>query len=515
VTSLESTTSSSIAATRPPKLMDAVVKQPWSVAELESYVGTLSAADVEKQYVFYDWLASAYINNGRAEAEIARRAPAVLAGSASRKDITVWLSLASEQPDTKAVELAAQVDAGSLTVSTLTGYPRLLLARLYAKAGRRDEAVEHYSAVVTEVLAGAANTMPYSSIVADAYGRDNQLMLFTGIGLFDEMRAHLDAAGLAQVVTTMVDLTKPVGTPSLDQWFARFALILNARAREAGVTIPALHEAAGALPVVEAWPRAETLHAAAARARIGKLDDALRILQMTLRRDLDVRQPLVSSISTIATRQYQIALGLVGDTTMLGPFGPVPMGIEEFKPLFPATADAWPGAREWVAGAARSIPDWITAGSISRDAGVQLLSLLVLRLHQMGDAAGVASAAAPLTALLRDGLVSLRTASIASAVTDTVNVPLDLALLQGLVRENRLHVSRVTRVLARTAEVEGPDRALALGETAAQFTSADELLRQLVAIARSADNTAEVEKWTARQRAASAARAALAGRPAR
>ena len=513
VTSLESTTGPNLTVTRPPRLMDAVVKHPWSVAELEAYVGMLRATDVEKQYVFVDWLISAYVNNGRADAELARREAAVLAGSAGRIDVAIWLGIASRQPQAKAAGLAGRVDASPLAAGPLSGYPRLLLARLNAVAGRRDKAVEHYVGVAGEVLAGAASATTSSSLIADAYGRDNQLMLFTGIGLFDEVREHLDATGVSQVMTAMLGFTRPTGSPALDQSFARFVIVLNARARDAGLTIQPLHDAAGALPVVEAWARAETLQAAASRAQVGRIDDALRVLQMTLRRDLDTRPIFMTSVSTIVTRQYQIALGLVGDTTILGPLAPTPLGIEEFKAVFPATARAWPGARDWVAGAARALPGWVAEGSVSRDAAVQLLSLLTLRLQQMGDAPAAQASAGQLTGLLRAGPVTIRSASLAMTAADKVGAPVDLALLQDLVRGNQLHVSRVVTVLARTVEAEGAGKALDLGAVAAQFTSADELLRQLIAIARAANDTAEVQRWTTRQREASAARTQLMRRP--
>jgi hypothetical protein len=134
-----------------------------------------------------------------------------------------------------------------------------------------------------------------------------------------------------------------------------------------------------------AWTRPEILQAAS-RAPLA-VDEALRMLQGVLKRDLDTRDPITAVMSNamFAARQYQQALGLVGDALLLGPFGTSGQGVEEFKPLFPTKADAWPGAGDWVARAAREVPAWAEARSVNRDAASQLLSLLVIRLNQMGN----------------------------------------------------------------------------------------------------------------------------------
>ena len=86
------------------------------------------------------------------------------------------------------------------------------------------------------------------------------------------------------------------------------------------------------------------------------------------------------------------------------------------------------------------------------------------------------------------------------------------SVLQDLVRANRLHISRTVTVIARTAEVEGAPAALRLGDVAASFTSNDDLLKQLIAIAKASGDATALEKWTLRQQAAAAARAQLARR---
>jgi hypothetical protein len=199
---------------------------------------------------------------------------------------------------------------------------------------------------------------------------------------------------------------------------------------------------------------------------------------------------------------------------MLGPFGTSGPYVEEFKPLFPVKADEWPGGGAWVARVAAELPGWIEEGVVNRDAGMQVLCLLALRLRQHGQMAGAQTAARYLSTAFRAGPVSIKASTLATSVADLVGAPIDLPILQDLVRANRLHLSRAQTVIARTAEADGAAAALQLGEVAAQFTSNDDLIKQLIAIATAAGNAEQTARWTTRQKEAADARAVLAGKPA-
>jgi hypothetical protein len=95
------------------------------------------------------------------------------------------------------------------------------------------------------------------------------------------------------------------------------------------------------------------------------------------------------------------------------------------------------------------------------------------------------------------------------SAAEKVGAPIDLDVLQEMVRSNRLHISRVVPVLTRTAQAQGADAAIRLGEVAAQFTSNEELLAKLVELAKSSGNAAETERWTTRQKQAADARELL------
>jgi hypothetical protein len=114
---------------------------------------------------------------------------------------------------------------------------------------------------------------------------------------------------------------------------------LHARVRHAGRHRH--QQAAGALQAGPGWTRPDVLQAVYARAQLGRMDEALALLQTALQRDLESREIFNAAVSNamFASRQYQIALGLVGDAQLLGPFVTAGQGIEGFKPLFAVKAD--------------------------------------------------------------------------------------------------------------------------------------------------------------------------------
>ena len=491
------------------------MQQAYAIPELESYISTLRAEDIDKQYVFYNFLIDAYVNNKRVDAELARRTPVIQSGAAGRKDVTLWLGLAAKQPADRAAELLTAADKGGVSIETLGAFGRVLLARLYARAGRTEAALDAYTSVATSILAGAAGTIQPNTLYTDAYGRDNGLMLFTGLGLFEDARQHLDAPMTGQLVAAMLALARPPASPTVEQAYARFVHVLYMRTLQANMTVPALRQAASELKPSTMWPRSEVLLAAFVRAHLGRIDEAAALVQSTLRRDLDTREPITAIVSNAmyASRQYQIALGLVGDLQLLGPFGTTGTGVEEFKPLFANKADAWPGASAWTSRIARDLPVWIERREINRDAGVQLLSLMAIRLKQIGDTAGAEAASKALSSAL-GGLVLLKSATLAVAATDKIGAPVDLAVAQSLVRANRLHTSRVVSTIARTEKEQGAPPALALGAAAAEFTSNAELLKQIIGIAQASRATDDLKRWTDRQTEVAAARQRLSAKPA-
>jgi len=493
----------------PMRMPEFVGKYAFSIEPLEAYIRSMKTADIDKQYPFFTMLIEAYVSAGRADDVLRKQTPLVTARQLSQKDLALWLGLAAKQPKERAAELAGIAEQGRAADAARSGLAQLLLARLYMQAGMPDKALTAYVNVATRVLAGTNNTLQPNTLEVDGYGRDNGLYQFTGITLFDEVRARLDADSLNRFVTEMLAVSRPASSPAIMASYTKFVNILFVRAARLGLRIPALDQEAGSLAVQPMMTRPEMLQCAFVRARLGRIDDALAILKSTIQRDLDARYIVSSSSSMFAARAYQMALGLSGDAQMIGPFGLTGSGIEELKPLFPATAAEWPNGVAWVSRVAADVPAWIANGDVNRDAGMQVLTLIALRLQQLGETAGAQAVAKQLSTALARGPVSLKATALAVMAGDRVGAPLDLAVVQEQVRTNRLPIRLTVGVVTRTAEAEGPAAALKLGDAAASFTSNDELLRQLVAIAKTSGDAAAIDKWNNRQQEANTARQQL------
>jgi predicted Zn-dependent protease len=495
-------------------LLDAVIAQPFAVDELETYMRTLRAEELDAQYAIYELYVDACVRHGRAAGMLSALTPVVQSGNAGRKDTALWLAFAARQSDADARPLLDIAERG-LTASELTAYQRVLLARLTAKAGRSARAAEIYQAVAASALAedpAAANNY----YEADPYGKDNGFTLFTAMGLYDEAQAHLDRDGVARVVGSLLSLVPPRPQPDYQQLHARFLMRLQHRLLDANQSIPIVDQAVNAIRLTDASPRQDVLLAVLLRARVGKIDEAMTMLRSALKKDFDVtvawQDPFANYYGKRGTGAYATLLGLGGGR---GSSGVEPKAaaraVEEVAALFPTRADAWPRgqAQAWIARVAGELPRWVEQQAVNRDAAVQTLAVVVRRLHQIGDASGARAAVASLSALLRGATVSSRAATLAVAVTDTVGIPIDLTIAQELVRANLLDIGTATDVVKRTAREEGAEPALTLGDAAATLTSNQDLLNELVRIARTAGNEAQAQRWIARRQQAASARAKL------
>ena len=494
------------------RMPDVIGRSAFAIEPLEAYIRSMKTADLDRQYPFVTMLADAYVNSNRADAELKRQTPLVQARQLSQKELAIWVSVASKMPKERAAELAAIAEQGGVAEVATTAVAQLALARLYVQAGLPEKALPAYVSVVNRIVAGTNNTLQADTLTqTDPYGRDNGLYQFTAITLFDEVRNKLGADALGTFVTEMLAAARPAASPSIQVSYTKFVNILFVRSARLGVRIPALDREAASLPTLAMMTRPEMLQSAYVRARVGKVDEALAIIKSIIQRDFEARTIITAlqSNSLYASRQYQIALGLIGDASMMGPFGMTGAGIEEMKPLFPATAAEWPDGIAWVKRVATEIPAWLGQGDINRDAAMQVMTLLALRLQQLGDLDGAKALAGHLSTALARGPVSLKATALAMMAGDRVGAPLQLSVLQDQVRANRLPIRLVVGVLTRTAEAEGAAAALKLGEAAATFTSNDELIRQLVTIAKTSGDQSAIDKWNQRQQDANAARQAL------
>lgn len=499
------------APTRTARLTAVVGRTGAGVDELDAYLTGLRAVDVDRSSVFLTMLIDATVSAGKSDDVLRLATTPDAFATMSSKDAVVWLGVAAAQSRERAVPLYALADRAGRGRMSGPALEQLLTARLAAVAGQGDAALARYRDLATRLLAGTGATLQPNTLQADAYGRDNAVMTFTGLGLWDEGLQWLDAPRFAQLVDDMLTLARPSDSMPVRAAHSRFVNLLYVRMAQAGRRIPALEREALAIAPMSVWTRPELLQAIFARAHAGRTAEALDWLKPLLSRELEMRPTVDTTLTSqlFAARQYQVALGLAGDFQALGPFGMTGSGIDEFKPLFAASTTGWPEAADWVSAVTKAVSGWLAAGEVNRDAALQMLALTATRLGQLGRTEERAGVLTTLAEALASAPASLRTTSLVVALCEAHKVPVALPLVQQLAREARLDLSMLPAVLSRTRADQGITAALALGRDLAAFTSDDGLLGQMVVLARESGDAAAVTEWTDRRSRAAAARKAL------
>ncbi|MCC7186640.1 MAG: hypothetical protein IT185_10390 [Acidobacteria bacterium] len=496
---------------RTTRLTAVVGRTGAGVDELNAYLTGLRAVDVDRSSVFLTMLIEAAVSAGKSDEVLGQATTPDALRTMAIKDAVVWLGVAAAQSRERATPLYALADQAGRGRMVGPALEQMLTARLAAVAGHGDAALTRYRELATRLLAGTGATLQPNTLQADAYGRDNGVMTFTGIGLWEEGLQWLDAPRFAQLVDDMLTLARPSDSMPVRAAHSKFVNVLYVKMAQAGLRIPALEREALAIAPMSVWTRPELLQAIFARAHAGRTDDALALLKPLLTRELEVRPAIDTTLTSqlFAARQYQVALGLAGDFQALGPFGMTGTGVEEFKPLFASSTTGWPGAAEWVSTVTQSVVTWLAAGEVNRDAALQMLALTATRFGQLGRVEDRTRVLSTLADALAAAPASLRTTSLVVAICDAHNVPLALPLVQQLAREGRLDLSMLPAVLVRTKADQGITAALALGRALAAFTSDDGMLGQMVVLARESGDAAAVTEWTDRRTQAAAARKAL------
>jgi len=161
--------------------------------------------------------------------------------------------------------------------------------------------------------------------------------------------------------------------------------------------------------------------------------------------------------------------------------------LMELKTIFPATRKAWANdaGLMWVNRVAAVVPMWLAepGNAIEPNTGLNLLALLTLRQHQLGQPATKGSAALLASLVQKQGRFSVRTATLAAAVARSVQTPFGAPPLRQLIGDRNLDVSLLASAVRDVAQTEGAKVAFELGESALAYTRNDALLKELESLA--------------------------------
>lgn len=496
------------------KLLDELTRYTFFVDELEALIRTLGIDSLDNQYLFYDLLAEGYATHGRLQSELERLTRRVESGRAGRKERVLWMELLRRATPERVKRLLPLAERTAGAQEERSHYEWILLARLHARAGHDVRAADLYTAVtLADVSRGYADQV---SGYGGYAGR-------TAARLYDDAERHLDPAGLdrytadlLRIVRSTVHLRRSSSgeASKLEAAYARLVLWVLARnphSRPAQEQLQAL--IAG--PTAADWSPEFKAGAAEWLARTSQHEHALQMLRLALRPIREEESQYTrywgfpwSFLALPSQNEGAPGRRQPGSDPVERP------SLEEltrFARVFPAVGNAWPGTPEWTQKAIDALADWIEQGEVERAVALPVLAVAVLRRHQQGDVAAAHAAAARMATFLAPYEEAPRLgASWVVEVMHEVGAPLDLPLLQGLVRHRRLAASALTPALERLAQTAGAEQAVSLGEQALAYTQDEDLLQLLKSLAAEMDRADLVEQYRDVERRAAQARATLA-----
>lgn len=499
----------SAASGEPAGFLDRLIAQPFALPELVrcwQAAAPNAVVDGSGQSLLR-LLGRAYVAAGQLEPEFTRLSAVVASGRAGRKEVALWLELAALRPREQAAVVIPVAEKALRDTGSPSAYQGLQLARLYARAGRTEEAINLYT-VLQVTNNGGDDALGY-------YYPGSEPPAYSAVRLAEDAGRHFDRTGFGRFLTAFGEFTRPAAGEVKQTWHRRFRLRLGELALQHGLP-PEQAKALVAPFAPKDGRREDLIRAATVHVKLGAMDQSLAAFRLALQQTkLSVSSGLPdyyfsSGRQTAAERManaYSRGLGL--DSTGPGPAvnGELPRAALDFKELFAAASGPW------LDQAAAAIPAWLQAGEIEVNVAGQVLALAVWRQQQLG-LPGTAASAPALVAMLARPEMSRSTATIAVLVAQRAGAAIPTKTAEELINGRRLAVELIAGFLQQIASQGEVAPALALGEAALTYTQNESLLRELESLAARAGDPARAAKFQALRQRAAAARTLLAAAPA-
>ena len=182
---------------KPRLLIDAVAGLPESVDEFERYVVSLPPDSRRQQSRLYEVLADAIDAAGRRPRRLEELGARLRDGTIGDHEFSLWMVLRNREAGSLAADQLEDFASRAGEVVRPTDPELLAMARLYAKAGALDEAVDHYALLAARLIRHGEFKERRGMVVGQ------MVMLGTGIVAFDSGEPGL--LDLTKLVEEIVD----------------------------------------------------------------------------------------------------------------------------------------------------------------------------------------------------------------------------------------------------------------------------------------------------------------------
>ncbi|MAG57188.1 MAG: hypothetical protein CMJ83_12920 [Planctomycetes bacterium] len=345
------------------------------------------------------------------------------------------------------------------------------LARLYAKLGDQQKAATMYLWVATMGGGGYIDQLLLNEVIDNLEGdaRERCVVAILEAGRPDDEN-YWDSGNYENIVlNTWVRLIGP------DRTMEKAKAILD--------------ELAGT-PTGNTPPRAAAKTAAWLLARSGRIDEAVRCMEVSI---CKLTPPESASFRYPWLRNNWTNFGYAGD--------------HDWRRLMPKDTSDFKNVQAWYTKLAEATATWLEAERVAKPTAYRMLAILSVRLYESGrkeEAAKVFERVTRLAGKNADNL--LLVADVARRIGNPEHGD---DLERGLLDQARLHPERVPEVVARIYEREGAVAALAAGEKAAIGTPHPDLLDTLIRASRDVLDPARAAHWAGVKDLQAAAEVAL------
>jgi DNA-binding SARP family transcriptional activator len=461
----------------PASAYEELARYDFAVAELERFLRTQEPSQLDRLQALYEGLFAARARVRGEDAALEELLADVRAGSADKIDYVLLLAALDAAPERTTPEIEGVLRDLLRTLNPKDAAQIRRLARVWARAGAREEALVLYRWCATRVQA----TTVYF------FGEEDGTSRVSAQELVKDAKEVLEGDDRIALIEAVLSFARPSDVP----WQRESFEVLT----------------------IDTWE--ELLGPAEALARARRICDESCDLSTGLRRRVALRAAtLLANAGDLARARRALEIGLCeldpsevkqpSETWYrVYPERPGYLGHDDLRRMFPPSGGALADPLGWYRVVAESMGAWLAEGRVSETAAVQALALAAVRLAEAGDEELGQTLLQDLAA--RESLSPSLCLWVADASRRAGIGHVGDGLERRLLDEGRLTVSRAHEVVQRTLQVEGPAAALELGAHAASYTRRPALIEVLVTAADAAGQPDLAEEW--RQRGASAAAA--------
>ncbi|MCP3915531.1 MAG: tetratricopeptide repeat protein [bacterium] len=434
----------------------------FGAAEMDRYVRTVRPGQLDSMQPVFEGILRARTLADGDEVVLDELLETVRAGSAGKIEYVLLLALLDEHPERITPDVRTLLGDLVRTLNPVDAGQLRRVARAYARTGGNEEATRLYRWCATQTQSpsrfwGSSGTVSANALVKEV----------------KETLEGDDRLAVIEAILTFAD-------PGADTWSREGYEVL----------------------AIETW--LELAGPAEALARCEAICDATTDFSSGLRRRTALRAAHLFARAGETERAlacFEVGLCKLDPALFTSddpyrfiyPERPGSIGHADLRRLFPKDFTEWPNAAEWFRAAARALEEWIVAERVRESNATMALALLARRIFEAGDAEESARLIGVLEGL--DGLSPSRQLWIADATRAVGLSDRAEAIERRLLQERRLRFARVPEVVARVLEAEGPDAALALGDSALAATRIEALTEVLLRAARAKGDAEGIARW--------------------